>query len=76
MSHALGFPSCHDFKKAISLNFIKNLNVTCTDVDLAESIYGVDVHTKKGKNQKNSSKTIHDNIYIPDKITPLNKKMN
>ena len=29
---------------------------------------------KKEKNQKNSSKTIHDNIYIPDKLTPLNKK--
>ena len=49
MLNALGLLSCHDVKKAISLNFIKNLHVTCTDVDLAGSIYGVDVHTKKGK---------------------------
>ena len=45
----MGFPSQGDLKKAVSLNLIKNSNVTCADIDLANEIYGIDIATKKGK---------------------------
>ena len=46
---AMGFPSQEDLKKAMSLNLIKNSNVTCADIDLANEIFGIDIATKKGK---------------------------
>ena len=70
------FPSQEDLKKAISLNLIKNSNVTCADIDLATEIFGVDIATKKGKIvRKNSSKTVHDKIKIPADLIKCNKKV-
>ena len=61
--------------KAISTNLIKNSKVTCKDKDLEQIIYRNNKIIKKGKiTRKNSSKLVHDWIYIPPKLIELNKK--
>ena len=45
----MGIPFQEDLKKAVSLNLIKNSNVICANIDLANEIYGIDIATMKGK---------------------------
>ena len=72
----MGIPTFQDLKTAISTNLIKNTTVTCEDVDLAQMIYGKDIATVKGKMTRiNSSKLIHDKIYIPPKLIEHNKNV-
>ena len=49
LQKAMGFLSQEDVKKGVRLNLIKNSNVTCADIDLANEFYGIDIATKKGK---------------------------
>ena len=71
---AMRFPSHDDLKKAIGLNFFKKSNIRCADVDLATKIYGIDISTKKRKIvRKNSSKTTHNKIEIPEDLITQNK---
>ena len=70
----MGVPTFEDLKKVFSTNLIKNSKVTCKDVDVAQIIYGNDIITKKGNiTKKNSSKLVHDRIYIPPSLIELNK---
>ena len=72
----MGFPSQEDLKKAVSLNLIKNSNVSCADIDLANGIYRIEIATKKGKPvRKNTRRTIHDEIEIPEDLIKCNKKV-
>ena len=77
MLHALGVPTTDELKRLISTNQIKNSKVTCEDIDLAEKILGPDIATIKGKTtRKNTSKVLHEDIYIPENIIRNNKNVN
>ena len=69
---ALGSPSVADLKAAIAMNAIRNLAVTTQDVDLAESIFGPDLGTIKGKTTR-----LRPLPMVTDQITiPLNYTRN
>ena len=50
--NTLGSPSLKDFKAIIRMDFIKNNPVTMEDIKIAESIFGPDIGSLKGKNYK------------------------
>ena len=67
--HALGCPSIADFKKAIKMNAIKDCPVTVEDIDIAESIYGPDVATLRGKTTRSRpTPVVSDIISIPTEL--------
>ena len=47
--HAMDIPSVNDFKAIIRMNTIANYPVTVQDIDLAETIFGPDIGSLKGK---------------------------
>ena len=47
-----GYPSIQDCKNAIKNNVIDNCPVTVKDIDIAEDMFGPDVHSLKGKTLK------------------------
>jgi hypothetical protein len=47
--YSLGTPSLKDFKAMVTMNFIKNNPISLEDIKLAESIFGPDIGSLKGK---------------------------
>ena len=45
----LAYPSIRDYKNAIKYNYIKDCPVTIDDINIAEDIFGLDIHALKGK---------------------------
>ena len=67
--NALGSPSVKDFKAILRLNFIKNNPVTLEDIKIAESIFGPDIGSLKGKTtRRKPSPVVSDYIEIPPEL--------
>jgi hypothetical protein len=67
--NALGSPSVKDFKAILRLNFIKNNPVTLEDIKIAESIFGPDIGSLKGKTtRRKPSPVVSDYIKIPPEL--------
>ena len=67
--HALGTPTVGDYKAIIRMNAIKNCPITMEDIDIAETIYGPDIGSIKGKTVRNKPKpVVNDYIHIPKEL--------
>jgi len=66
---ALGSPSVADLKTAVAMNAIANLPIKTADIDLAETIFGPDLGTLKGKTTRSKPPpVVKDNIEVPKEI--------
>ena len=50
----LGYPSIYDFKMMVKNNMLMNCPVNEKDIDIAEKIFGPDIHGLKGKRLERS----------------------
>jgi hypothetical protein len=67
--NALESPSVKDFKAILRLNFIKNNPVTLDGIKIAESIFGPDIGSLKGKTtRRKPSAVVSDYIEIPPEL--------
>ena len=76
LAHALGFPNTEDLRKAIKYNLIKDCPVTIEDIKVAETIYGKDIATLKGKTTRRTSKpVVNDYIEVPVGLKNLHRNV-
>ena len=74
--HALGCPSIADLKFIIKANLIKDNPITQGDVALAETIYGPDIATIKGKTtRRRNAPVVHDTVEIPKELFKAQKNV-
>jgi hypothetical protein len=67
--NALGSPSVKDFKAILQLNFIKNNPVRLEDIKIAESIFGPNIGSLRGKTTRRKlSPVVSDYIKIPPEL--------
>jgi hypothetical protein len=72
--HSLGCPSLKNLKGVIRMNMIRDNPVTTKDVDLAESIFGPDIGTVKGKMTRSRPTPVNDqHIEIPEEMISLHE---
>jgi hypothetical protein len=72
----IGYPSPKDFKHMVSSNMIKNCPVTSTDVANANTIFGPDLATLKGKTVRITPPPVAtDYVQIPNEIMSLNRNV-
>ena len=74
LQNALGMPSFQDMKAMITMNLIKDNEITNEDIDLAETIYGKSIGEIKGKTTRiNSQYKRNDTIDIPEELIYKNR---
>ena len=67
--HALGTPTINDYKAIIRMNAIKNCPITMEDIDIAETVYGPDIGSIKGKTVRHKpAPVVKDFINIPKEL--------
>jgi hypothetical protein len=67
--YSLGAPSLQDFKTMGTMNFIKNNPILFEDIKIAESIFGPDIGSLKGKTTwKQPVPVVSDYIEIPSEL--------
>ena len=72
----MGYPSIADFKNAIKYNYITDCPVKIEDIEIAEDIFGKDIHALKGKTvRKTPEHTIIDTIEVPKDILKLHNNL-
>jgi hypothetical protein len=72
----VGYPSPKDFKNMVSSNMIKNFPVTSTDVANANTIFGPDLTTLKGKTVRITPTPVAtDYVQILKEIMSLNRNV-
>jgi hypothetical protein len=73
---AMGTPTVDDLKAMIRMNLIKNNEVTTTDVNLAEKIFGPDIGAIKGKTTRSKPTPVTSNLVeIPDELLNIQEEM-
>ena len=71
---ALGMPSNQDLKKIITMNIIKDNDITHEDINLAEKTFGKGIAHVKGKTTRKNEKLDNSNmIEIPEELIYKNK---
>jgi hypothetical protein len=74
--NALGTPSLADFKAIIRMNLIVNNLITQKDIDIAESIFGPEIGSLKGKTiRKTPIPVIDDFIELPRELFEQQEKI-
>ena len=74
--NALGTPSLADFKAIIRMNLIVNNPITQKDIDIAESIFGPEIGSLKGKTiRKTPIPVIDDFIELPRELFEQQEKI-
>ena len=72
----IGNPSLNDFKAIIKMNGIKNCPITLEDIDIAEKIFGKDIHILKGKAVRTKPiPVINDYVEIPKELKEIHKNI-
>ena len=72
----LGYPSVYDYKIIVKNNILMNCPISEKDIDIAEKIFGPDIHRLKGKTvRKKSVPVIEDYVQVPREILKLNKNV-
>ena len=67
--HAVGCPTLENFKSILNQNIIQNCPVTVEDVNIAESIFGPDMGTLKGKTVRRKPPIVKsDLVEIPPEL--------
>ena len=70
--HMMGYPSVDDFRTAIKYKYVEDCLVTLEDIEVAEDIFGKDIHTLKGKTVRKAPIRVEmDHIAVPNKILKL-----
>ena len=76
MYHIMGYPSIEDFKNAIKYRYIDDCPITITDIEIAEDIFGKDIHALKGKTVRKAPVRVEINmIAMPEKILKLHQNI-
>ena len=74
--HALGCPSIKDLRAIITSNAIKNYDVTLDDINMAETIFGPDVASIKGKTTRKKVKpVVHNLVKVPTELLNTHKNV-
>ena len=72
----LGYQSIYDFKIMVKNNMLMNCAINEKDIDIAEKIFGPDIHGLKGKTvRKNSVPVVEDYVQVPKEILKLHKNV-
>ena len=70
--HTLGCPTIRDLKNIITMNGIRDCDVTLEDIDTAEQIFGKDVASLKGKTVRQKvAPVVHNVVSIPPELMKI-----
>jgi hypothetical protein len=70
----IGCPSLKDYKMLVESGLINNCPVTTKDVQVAEDIFGADIHALKGKTTRTKPTRVEtDYVEVPHEILKLHK---
>ena len=76
LQNALGIPSCKDWKAIITMNMIKDNQISHEDINLAETVFGKSMGEIKGMTIRHNSKyKDNDSIDIPEELIQQNKNL-
>ena len=74
LQNALGMPSYKDIKTIITMNLIKDNEITHEDIDFAETIYGKSIGEVNGKTTRTNTKyQKNESIEIPEELIYKNR---
>ena len=76
MYQIMGYPSIEDFKNAIQYRYIDDCPIKIADIEVAEDIFGKDIHVLKGKTLRKAPVHVEINtIAMPEKLLKLHQNV-